>query len=131
MTFETRNFNHPIFFGLFILTKCNNLGADELKRAKIDVKMSIFLQFLLYLSMWCHFSSMWIIESCAYWIIWILNNQKWIFKQISISKFDLNKRCLTISFNDTTFIKSLLIFIIQFISSSSFYINKVLLDTFK
>ncbi len=53
------------------------MGADELKQAKIDVKMSTFLQFLLHLSMWCHFNGMWIMESCAYWIIWILKNLKW------------------------------------------------------
>jgi hypothetical protein len=39
--------------------------------------MSTFLQFLLHLSMWCHFNGMWIMESCAYWIIWILKNLKW------------------------------------------------------
>jgi hypothetical protein len=33
-------------------------GVDELKRAKIDVKISNFLQFLLHLSMWCHFNGM-------------------------------------------------------------------------
>jgi hypothetical protein len=30
--------------------------------AKIDVKMSNFLLFLLHLSMWCHFNGMWIME---------------------------------------------------------------------
>jgi hypothetical protein len=34
------------------------LGVDELKQAKIDVKMLFFLQFLLHLSMWCHFNDM-------------------------------------------------------------------------
>jgi hypothetical protein len=38
--------------------KYHCLGADELKQAKIDVKMLTFLQFLLYLSMWCHFNGM-------------------------------------------------------------------------
>jgi hypothetical protein len=33
-------------------------GVDELKQAKIDVKTSTFLQFLLLLSMWCHFNGM-------------------------------------------------------------------------
>jgi hypothetical protein len=33
-------------------------GVDEFKKAKIDVKTSTFLQFLLYLSMWCHFNGM-------------------------------------------------------------------------
>jgi hypothetical protein len=33
-------------------------GVDELKRAKIDVKMLTFLQFLLHFSMWCHFNGM-------------------------------------------------------------------------
>jgi hypothetical protein len=37
-------------------------GVDELKQAKIDVKMSVFLQFLLHLFMWCHFNGMWIME---------------------------------------------------------------------
>jgi hypothetical protein len=41
-------------------------NVDELKRAKIDVKMSTFLQFLLDLSMWCHFNGMSIMEICAY-----------------------------------------------------------------
>jgi hypothetical protein len=42
------------------------MGVDEFKQAKIDVKTSIFLQFLLHLFMWCHFKSMWIMESYAY-----------------------------------------------------------------
>jgi hypothetical protein len=29
------------------------VGANEFKRAKIDVKTSTFLQFLLHLFMWC------------------------------------------------------------------------------
>jgi len=33
-------------------------GANELKQAKIDVKTSTFLQFLLHLPMWCHFNGM-------------------------------------------------------------------------
>jgi hypothetical protein len=33
-------------------------GADEFKQTKIDIKMLIFLQFLLHLSMWCHFNGM-------------------------------------------------------------------------
>ncbi len=33
-------------------------GADEFKQAKIDFKTLIFLQFLLHLSMWCHFNGM-------------------------------------------------------------------------
>jgi len=37
---------------------CLQIGADELKQVKINVKMSIFLQFLLYLFMWCHFNGM-------------------------------------------------------------------------
>jgi hypothetical protein len=48
-------------------------GVVELKWTKIDVKMSTFMQFLLNSSMWCHFNGMWIMESCPYWIIWILN----------------------------------------------------------
>jgi hypothetical protein len=51
-------------------------GADEFKWAKIDVKMSTFMQLLLHLSMWCHFNGMWIMESCAYWILWILKKSK-------------------------------------------------------
>ncbi len=39
-----------------------------------------------------------------------------------MSKFGLNKGCLTTSFNDTTFIKGLLIFIIQFISFVKFFV---------
>jgi len=42
------------------------MGVDELKQAKIDVKTSIFLQFLLHLFMWCHFKGMWIMKSYAY-----------------------------------------------------------------
>jgi hypothetical protein len=38
--------------------KYHHLGADELKRAEIDVKTLTFLQFLLYLSMWCNFNGM-------------------------------------------------------------------------
>jgi hypothetical protein len=46
------------------------MGADEFKWAKIDAKTSTFLQFLLHLSMWCHFNGMWIMKSCAYWKIY-------------------------------------------------------------
>ncbi len=31
--------------------------ANELKCAKIDVKMSTFLEFLLHLPTWCHFNA--------------------------------------------------------------------------
>jgi hypothetical protein len=48
-----------------------------------------------------------------------------------MSKLGSNKGCLTISFNDITFIKGPLIFIIQFTSSSFFYSNRVVLDTSK
>jgi len=34
------------------------IGVDELKQVKVNVKMSIFLQFLLHLFMWCHFNGM-------------------------------------------------------------------------
>jgi hypothetical protein len=47
-------------------------GANKFKWTNIDVKMSTFLQFLLHLSMWCHFNGMGIIKSRAYWVIWIL-----------------------------------------------------------
>jgi hypothetical protein len=43
-----------------------NLGVDEFKPTKIDVKTSTFLQFLLHLFIWCHFNGMGIMESCAY-----------------------------------------------------------------
>jgi hypothetical protein len=59
-------------------------GADELKWTKINVKTFYFLQFLLHLSMWCHSHGMWIMESCAYWIIWILKKIKWIQKNSNI-----------------------------------------------
>jgi len=55
------------------------LGVDELKQAKIDVKTSTFLQFLLYLFMWCHFNGMWIMENCVYWI------------NMDIEKFKMNQ----------------------------------------
>jgi len=55
-----------------------NMGKYEFKRAKIDVKTSIVLQFLLRLSMWCHFNGMWIMEGCAYQMIWTLKNLKWL-----------------------------------------------------
>jgi hypothetical protein len=58
------------------------VGANEFKQAKIDVKTSTFLQFLLHLFMWCHFNGMWIMKSCAYQTIWILNNLKWVKKII-------------------------------------------------
>jgi hypothetical protein len=77
-------FYHLLYFGVFILTKCNNLGADEFQWAKIDVKMSTFLEFLFHLSMWCHYNSMWIMESCAYWIMWTLKNLKWIKQNSNI-----------------------------------------------
>jgi len=35
-----------------------DMGMYELKQAKMDVKTSIVLQFLLRLSMWCHFNGM-------------------------------------------------------------------------
>jgi hypothetical protein len=38
--------------------KYHPLGEDELKQAKIDVKTLTFLQFLLYLFMWCHMNGM-------------------------------------------------------------------------
>jgi len=57
------------------------MGAYEFKQAKIDVKMTNFLQFLLHLFMWCHFNGMWIMESCALKIIWInWEIKKWIKK---------------------------------------------------
>ncbi len=43
-------------------------------------------------------------------------------QKIPKSKFGLNKRCLTTSFNDITFIKGPLIFKIKFISSLIFLI---------
>ncbi len=38
--------------------KYHHLGVNELKQAEIDVKTLTFLQFLLYLSMWCNFNGM-------------------------------------------------------------------------
>jgi hypothetical protein len=58
--------------------------ANELKQAKVGVKTSTFVQFLLHLSMWCHFNVTWIMESCAYWIIGILKNLKWIKKYFHV-----------------------------------------------
>jgi hypothetical protein len=59
-------------------------GVNEFKQAKFDVKMSIFLQLLLHLFMWCHFNGMWIMESYVYWIIWILKYLKWIKQNSNI-----------------------------------------------
>jgi len=44
-----------------------------------------FLQFLLHIFMWCHFSGMLIMESCAYSLIWILRNLKYVKKSYVIS----------------------------------------------
>jgi len=41
-----------------VLSWDSHQGVDELKQTKIDLKMSTFLQFLLHLSMWCHFNGM-------------------------------------------------------------------------
>ncbi len=72
------------------------LSVDEFKLYKIDVKMSTFLQFLWHLSMWCHFNGMWIMESCAYWIIWILKRLKWFFFKSHI-KVWFEKGCSTVT----------------------------------
>jgi len=76
------------------------LGADELKRAKIDVKMSTFLQFMLHLSMWCHFNGMGIMKSCTYGRIWILKKIKWVkinsfFSILCLSKFKVFKKFMS------------------------------------
>jgi hypothetical protein len=106
-------------------------GVDEFKWAKIDVKTSTFLQFLLHLSMWCHFNGMLIMESCAYWIILILKNLKWIKQNFNIKIWFV--KSLFNNFIQWHYLhKGLLIFIIQFISSLIFfYSNKVLLDMSK
>jgi len=41
-----------------VLSWDGHQGVDELKRTKIDVKTLTFQQFLLHLSMWCHFNGM-------------------------------------------------------------------------
>jgi hypothetical protein len=63
------------------------------------------LQFLLHLPVWRHFNGMWFMGSCVYWIIWIL---KFLIepKNLWMSKFGLNKRFLTYSFNNITFTKA-------------------------
>jgi len=106
-------------------------GADDFKWAKLDVKMSIFLQFLLHLSMWCHFNGIWIMESYAYWIIWILKNLKWIKQNFNIKVWFV--KILFNNFIQYHYLhKGLLIFVIQFISSLIFiYSNKVLLEMSK
>jgi hypothetical protein len=49
-----------------------------------------------------------------------------------MSRFGLNKRCLTTSFNSTTFTKGLLVFIIyNFFDFQIFYNNRVLLNKSK
>jgi hypothetical protein len=75
-----KNTYDPFMNKIIPISHINNMSmsVDEIKRAKIDVKTSTFLQFLWHLSMWCHFNGMWIMESCAYWIIWILKKFKWI-----------------------------------------------------
>ncbi len=67
-------------------------------------------------------------KSCAYWIMWILKNLKWV-KSLSISKFGLNKTCLTTSFNNIIFIKAPLVLIIYIFYPYFFCSNMVLLDT--
>jgi len=42
------------------------------------INKSTFLQLLLHIHMRCHFNSILIIENCAYWIMWILKNLKWV-----------------------------------------------------
>jgi hypothetical protein len=59
------------------------MDADELRWAKINVKTSILKKILVtFYFLWWHF--MWIVESCAYWIIWILKNLKWVKKSSNI-----------------------------------------------
>ncbi len=93
--------------------------ANELKWVKIDVKKLIFCNSCYIclcgaILMACESWKVVFIEKYGYWQL--LNE----LKKIPISKFDLNKGCLTFSFNDTTFIKGLLIFIIKFSSSLIF-----------
>jgi len=61
-------------------------------------------------------------KNCAYWIIWILKiwNES---KNLLISKFDLNKGCLT-TFSSIIFTKIFFFFIIKNFSG-----NKVILNT--
>jgi hypothetical protein len=115
---------------LDVRRKFTNMGTDELKWTKLDVKTLIFLQFLIHSSMWCHFSGMWIIESYAYWIIWILKN-KMNQTRFQYQSLVWVKRFLIVSFNDIIIINGPLFFIIQFISFAIFYNNRVFLDTFK
>ncbi len=92
-------------------------GVDEYKRAIIFINTSTFLQFLLHISMWCHFNGMLIMESCAYSLIWIWRNVKCV-KKLPISRFGWNKWYLIAPFNDTTFTKGPLVFIIQFFNAN-------------
>jgi hypothetical protein len=87
------------------------------RRANILVNISTFLQFLLHISMWCHFNGMSIMESCAYSLIWIWRNVKCV-KKLPISRFGWNKWYLIAPFNDTTFTKGPLVFIIQFFNAN-------------
>jgi hypothetical protein len=68
------------YIWMYLSFKKTFVGAIELKQAKINVKRSTFLQLLLHLSIWCHFSGMWFRKSCAYWIIWVLKYPNSIIK---------------------------------------------------
>ncbi len=59
-------------------------GVDECEWANILVNISTFLQFLLHVSMWCHFNGMLIMESCVHSLIWILRTLKWVKKSSNI-----------------------------------------------
>jgi len=47
-----------VHLNVFRFLKNTLVGANEFKRAKINVKRLIFLQFLLHLSIWSYFSGM-------------------------------------------------------------------------
>jgi len=100
-------------FCIHVINKCylHLAGCEWIQTSQNWCQMSTFLQFLLHLSIWCHFNGMWIMENCDYWIIGILKKLKWI-KKNSISKFGLNKGCLITSFNNINFIKGPLVLII-------------------
>jgi len=90
-----------------------HLGWNEFKSAKSFVNKLIFYNLFLHVCMWCHFNDMLIMASCAWSLVWMLWNLNWIITCSNLN-FGLNKGHLTTWFNNKfTFIKSLLIFIIQ------------------
>ncbi len=88
MLYITQNIQEPIKMGVVTIKQLKTMSDDHQSFSKTVILLDMFL--------WCYFTPMVIMGSCAKWLIWVLKNSKIEKKNLG---FGFNERPLKLNNN--------------------------------